>query len=99
MRPDRGRPSFETGATRPPQDEADVPGKSHMRSPCARRGAWPRVDPRATSAYGARLHDPPPHRLHDRRSRKGPDDMTDTHVGRREPTAGLAALGAAALAR
>ena len=58
-----------------------------------------RVDPRATSAYGARLHDPPPPKLRDGRSRKGRDDMTDTHVGRRGLTVGLAALGAAALAR
>ena len=31
MRPDRGRPSFETGAARPPQDEADAP--SHDPTP------------------------------------------------------------------
>ena len=68
-------------------------------SPSRSQGAWRRVDPRATSAYGARLHDPPPPKLRDGRSRKGRDDMTDTHVGRRGLTVGLAALGAAALAR
>ena len=74
---------------------ASLPASSPSRS---QGGSGRCVDPRATRGYGARAARSATPLVRDGRSRKGPDDMTDTNVGRRELTVGLAALGAAAWA-
>jgi hypothetical protein len=49
MRPDRGRPSFETGAARPPQDEAVAPRIATLNYRTAwyawLKDSWVRIPP------------------------------------------------------